>query len=104
MTIFRGLQPWLQPYAQYFYDVLRRAGLEPRVTSVFRSPQQQQVLYERYLRGESKLPAAPPGRSKHQYGLAFDLVCSDFAAAGQFWQAMGGRWGAERDPVHFEAP
>lgn len=103
--LFHGLQSWLIPYAAYFYDVLAAAGYRPRVTSVYRSSQKQAWLYDRWRRGESQLPAAPPGRSKHQFGLAFDLVTRppELAQyAGQFWQAMGGKWGGPGDPVHFE--
>lgn len=105
MSAFAGLQPWLQPYAEYFYREVQRAGLRPRVTSVFRSRQRQAVLYDRYRRGLSGgLPAAPPGRSLHEQGRAFDLVATPLNAAphlGAFWRAMGGRW-FPSDPVHFE--
>ena len=104
---FRGLQGWLQPYAQYLHDSAVASDFRPNVTSVFRSNQKQAVLYERWRRGLSDLPAAPPGRSKHNYGLAFDLVVRQGywsphqRALGHFWRAMGGRW-FEKDPVHFE--
>lgn len=101
-NLFRGLQPWLIPYAEYLYAVAEHNGLAPRVTSVFRSFAKQSVLYDRYLRGAHPLPVAPPGRSKHNYGLAFDMVVTNPAALGAFWQRMGGRWGTSRDPVHYE--
>lgn len=106
-TRFRGLQPWLQPYADYLLRVAIANGLRVSVTSVFRSIQKQDVLYQRYQRGLSDIPAAPPGRSWHNYGLAFDLVVdgdyrgSSQTALGRFWQSMGGVWGGSRDPVHF---
>lgn len=110
MTRFRDLEPWLQPYADYLLKVAEYYDLQPAVTSVYRSPQRQAVLYERWKRGLSDLPAAPPGRSKHERRLAFDLVVrrggyrsANQAALGQLWRAMGGRW-MESDPVHFEAP
>lgn len=101
-NLFRGLQPWLIPYAEYLYGVADANGLRPRVTSVYRSIQKQAVLYQRYLRGHHPLPVAPPGRSKHNYGLAFDMVVTHPEALGRFWEAMGGRWGGSRDPVHYE--
>lgn len=103
--MFAGLQPQLIPYATYFFNVLQAYGYRPRITSVFRSRQQQAILYSRYLRGLSGgLPAAPPGRSLHEQGRAFDLVVtsSGAAQAGAFWKALGGRW-YPSDPVHFEA-
>lgn len=108
---FAGLQPWLEPYANYLLDVAVYNGFKPIVTSVFRSLQQQETLYDRFKRGLSDLPAAPPGKSKHNYGLAFDMVITpgDYRspaqqAVGRFWESMGGRWGGMVDPVHFEAP
>jgi len=107
MSRFRGLQPWLVPYADYLEAVALYNGLRVQVTSVFRSNQRQAVLYERYKRGLSDLPAAPPGGSMHNHGLAFDLVVNgDYRgdaqkALGAFWQGMGGSWGGGVDPVHF---
>lgn len=107
MIRFRGLVPWLQPYADYLFRVAEASGFRPTVTSVFRSLQQQATLYDRYQRGLSDLPAALPGRSKHNFGLAFDLVVysgyrsAEQRALGNFWKEMGGRWFAS-DPVHFE--
>lgn len=101
MTRFAGLEPWLIPAAEALYVVAMNAGLRPRITSVRRSRQQQEVLYERYLRGMSTLPAAPPGLSKHEYGLAFDMVTDNPAAVGAVWNAAGGKWRAS-DYVHFE--
>lgn len=104
---FRGLQPWLEPYAQYLFDSAQRAGFRPIVTSVFRSNQKQATLYERWKRGLSDLPAAPPGRSKHNHGLAFDIVVEGGYRGprqrelGAYWRQMGGRWFSS-DPVHFE--
>ena len=101
------LQPWLVPYARYLLDVARYNGLNVTVTSVRRSRAQQQHLYDRWRRGVTDIPAAPPGSSLHEHGLAFDLVVnSDYrgpaqAALGRFWQSMGGRWGGAVDPVHF---
>lgn len=100
--MFHGLVYWLRPYAQYLYRVALYNQLHPRVTSVYRSNQTQAILYARYRQGLTNLPAAPPGESKHQYGLAFDMVTDDNASVGALWQAMGGRWGGSTDPVHFE--
>lgn len=98
-----GLHPGLRPYADYLVRVAQYYGLRPRITSVYRSYAMQQYLYERYLAGKSALPAAPPGRSKHQYGLAFDMVTTNPQVIGEFWKRMGGQWWPS-DPVHFEAP
>lgn len=98
---FAGLQPWLIPHAQALFAAADRAGLRPRVTSVHRTRAQQAVLYNRYLRGMSNLPAAPPGHSKHELGLAFDMVTDNPAAVGAAWNRAGGFW-SPTDYVHFE--
>lgn len=99
----RGMQPWLAPYAGYLIDVAQYNGLKPRITSVYRSRARQTQLYERYLQGKSKYPAAPPGRSYHEYGRAVDLSAENLAGLGALWQRMGGSWGGSRDPIHFQA-
>ena len=106
MPDVRSLQPWLVPYAEYLLVVAAYNRLPVQVTSVRRSSVAQGRLYRRYLAGLSDLPAAPPGTSMHELGLAFDLVVSgDYrgpsqAALGAFWKTMGGQW-FPSDPVHF---
>ena len=109
MADVRDLQPWLVPYAKYLLDVAAYNRLPVQVTSVVRSSMAQARLYQRYLAGLSDLPAAPPGTSLHELGLAMDLVVSgDYrgpsqAALGALWKRMGGLW-SPRDPVHFWVP
>jgi len=106
-TSFRGLQPFMQPYAEWLLSVAPYAGARTaRVTSVLRSRAQQQLLYRNWLDGRSSFPAAPPGRSKHEYGLAFDMVTEPFSALhtlGGWWIRAGGEW-SKTDPIHFAAP
>jgi hypothetical protein len=64
-------------------------------------------LYRRWLAGASPLPAAPPGTSAHEFGYAFDLVCSPWGSlwdVGYTWESWGGVWGGDQDPVHFQYP
>lgn len=84
---------------------LEALDIPARITSGHRSSREQRRLYERYLRGESAIPVAPPGRSLHERrpSLAFDLVT---AAGFQEWAGwlapyLGLRWGGRSDPVHF---
>lgn len=105
MTATSGLENWLRPYADYLLAVARYWGLAPRVTSTRRSTAQQTRLYLDYINGRSPFPAAPPGKSYHEYGRAFDLKLANdvgYSELGQLWQRMGGRWYAS-DPIHFEA-
>jgi uncharacterized protein YcbK (DUF882 family) len=109
MADLRTLDPRLYPYAKWLYDVAKYNSGRFVVTSAYRSPQDQQRLRERWLSGASSIPAAPPCRSLHQYGLAFDLAQlgvnvhtdSYLPLLGALWERVGGVWGGSVDPVHF---
>lgn len=106
MALFSGLHPQLVPYAEALYQAMRTADPTTRITSVRRSSTEQARLYRRFLAGVSQYPVAPPGRSKHEHGLAFDITArpATLAAAGRIWESWGGRWGGRfKDPIHFEA-
>lgn len=92
-----GLQYWLQPWARYL--VLHYPRL--RVTSGYRSYTEQLELYRN--RAKNPYPVAPPGYSKHNYGLAWDMSgdLADLRSAGAVWKSWGGTW-SETDPIHFE--
>lgn len=102
-----GLQPALRPWAEWLVSVAPYAGARSvRVTSVLRSKAQQAQLYSAWLAGRSSFPAAPPGRSKHEYGAAWDMVTeplSVLATLGALWKQHGGEWD-QSDPIHFAAP
>jgi len=106
--MFSELVPELRPHALALVNVLGEAGLHPRVTSTRRSHQQQVRLYRNFVAGRSRYPAAPPGSSAHEYGLAFDLITSPYEAladAGATWESWGGVWGGRfNDEIHFELP
>jgi len=105
-TLDRRLVPW----AKYLYQLGKQYDGRLVVTSSLRSSSKQARLYQAYLSGESKIPAAPPGRSLHEHGLAFDLArlgedpLADplLAWLGAVWESWGGKWGGIRDPVHFQ--
>lgn len=101
----KGLQPWLRPYAEWLVSLGPYAGCRSlRITSVRRSRAQQAALYLRFLRGLSQFPAAPPGQSKHEHGLAWDMVTEPYSCLGTlgaFWRQAGGTW-SPKDPIHFE--
>jgi len=82
------------------------AGAILTITSTVRSAADQDFLWMRYRKGQSPLPAAPPGHSAHEYGWAVDAVVSPDNlqyAVGRAWEKYwGGKWGGPRDPVHFE--
>lgn len=105
-TSLSGLQPWLKPYAEWLVSRAGYAGARSvRITSVRRSRAQQSALYSNFLRGRSDYPVAPPGQSKHEYGLAWDMVTEPYSALhtlGALWTRRGGEW-SPTDPIHFAA-
>jgi len=81
-SALRGLHEQLRPYAEWALELAELYGLEPTITSVYRSWEDQQRLRTRYERcvatgqfgrtPECRYPANRPGDSAHQYGLAWD--------------------------------
>lgn len=112
MPSTNGLHRRFRPFADRLLKVAR--GLDARfvITSAKRSRTDQARLYNKWRRGESPFPALPPGRSQHERGFAVDLARLGVPAAddellrelGRAWRSIGGVWGGEADPVHFEAP
>lgn len=101
-----ALIPELQQPAAALVDLASRAGVQPRVTSTLRTHSEQNRLYQRFLAGNSAYPAAPPGRSAHEFGYAFDMVVigsENQNDLGSVWQSWGGVWGPS-DAIHFEYP
>ena len=104
-TSTRMLRQDLRAAAEAFVTWLRSNGVRVTVTSTFRSQDTQRALYENYQRGCSRYPAAPPGRSAHGEGRAFDLHLDPpvYSQAGAVWESIGGTWGGRfNDPIHFE--
>lgn len=112
-TEFVGLKKPLAVIAAGFVQHLRAHGVPCRITSVRRTRKKQLQVYSEYLykkaRGEYTLPAMPPGRSVHEYGIAWDMVVPKQyeREVGQLWKSLGGQWGGDApigyDPVHFQA-
>ena len=104
-----GLNAGILPYAEHLVRECRRIGLRVVITSVVRDRGEQARLYNEYLAGRNPYPVAPPGRSAHEHGLAWDMDVRyrdgrDAASvAGAAWNSWGGRWSA-RDRVHFGIP
>lgn len=94
-----GLQPWLAPYAD---ALLRLARGRVQVTSAYRSYSEQLRLWQN--RSKNPYPVAPPGRSFHQLGRAFDLSGPSplLHALGAVWRSWGGTW-SPTDEIHFQA-
>lgn len=101
-----ALHPLVKQGMNALLAAARANGISATVTSTVRSRRTQERLYREYLAGRSRFPAAPPGTSKHERGLAFDLAVRPESALrplGELWESWGGRWGGRfRDPIHFE--
>jgi D-alanyl-D-alanine carboxypeptidase len=67
-----SLQPDFADRAKQWIDSMRQAGYNPVLHFGTRSPEEQQVLYQKYLAGGNK--AVAPPMSYHTYGRAFDWV------------------------------
>ena len=110
MADLNTLVPGLVPWAKWIHAVGQNQDGRLVVTSARRSFAKQVELYYKWKRGLSAIPAAPPGKSLHQQGLAFDMARIGIdplgdpllAWLGSWWEYYGGRWGGERDPVHFQ--
>lgn len=96
----------VRPYFEALWTAATYYDRAARITSTIRSRAEQARLYRRYLAGLSRFPAAPPGSSLHEKGLAIDIVAGSdtLRTLGREWQSLGPqfRWGGDSDPIHFE--
>lgn len=110
MTTTRDLRPDFRPWADWIVALGKYYDSRLVITSSYRSMAKQQRLYTEYIRGRSRIPAAPPGGSLHNYGLAIDIArigVDPFEDPllnwlGAQWERYGMKWGGVRDPVHFQ--
>jgi D-alanyl-D-alanine dipeptidase len=96
-----GLAQALQMAAAEYTQI---TGKTVEVTSAVRDSAKQAELYQAYVEGRSKFPAAPPGTSKHERGLAVDI--SQAVADDMDRMGLLKKYGLSRpvanDPVHLE--
>jgi D-alanyl-D-alanine dipeptidase len=100
-----GLSPGLaQALQQAAAEYNQITGKTVEVTSAVRDSAKQAELYQAYVSGKSKFPAAPPGSSKHERGLAVDI--SQAVADDMDRMGLLKKYGLSRpvanDPVHLE--
>lgn len=113
MASTRDMDDRFAPIIDWLMEQLRGVDSRFVITSGYRSPTAQAALFARFQAGEPGLyTVLPPGRSQHERGLAADIARMGIRAQedpllrelGAWWRSVGGVWGGERDPVHFEAP
>jgi len=100
-----GLSPGLaQALQQAAAEYNQITGKTVEVTSAVRDSAKQAELYQAYVSGKSNFPAAPPGSSKHERGLAVDI--SQAVADDMDRMGLLKKYGLSRpvanDPVHLE--
>jgi|TARA_Y100000114_G_scaffold126785_1_gene123285 hypothetical protein len=86
---------------QAMIQAARREGVDLKISSAYRSRQQQEALYQKYLNGTGNL-AAKPGTSNHESGLAIDF--SNTPGAYAWLKANAGRFGLKNlpsEPWHY---
>lgn len=101
----RGLAAPLRPAAAAALKWAERNGVQVTVTSVQRTRAKQQKLYRDYIEGRSRFPAAPPGQSAHEYGLAWDSFVEERFV--DWWKAVRRAYGwqvPDSDWVHAQLP
>ncbi len=112
MPTSASLDPRFRPFADTLLKVARMFDARFIFTSTRRSRADQQRLYNKWRAGLSPFPAAVPGTSFHELGLAVDMHRLNIdpreddllRELGAAWRTAGGVWGGEADPVHFQAP
>lgn len=83
-------------------ETLRGLGYSARYTSGYRSVEKQRQLYTAWRAGRSPFPAAPPGSSEHNFGLAVDVVTDAPNQVKQFAGEVAGLvWFGPSDAVHY---
>lgn len=112
MTSRTLLQPEFRVRVNGFLHEMDSQDVRYTVTSTKRSFDEQKKLWLDYLAGRRKLPAAPPGTSKHETGTAIDIVFhprpgGHGALSMADIESIADRWGLHRplptkDPVHWE--
>jgi hypothetical protein len=95
------LNPKLKKIATNLPGVAKQLGFEAKVTSAFRTKAKQKKLYEDYKAGKSQFPAAPPGTSDHEIGMAIDVVSTNQDALVSLLTSAGLYWAGPSDTIHF---
>ncbi len=102
-----GLSPYFRPWVEWLVDFASAQGVTVTVISGYRTLEDQ-----RRAASQAKAagrPAAKPGRSAHNFGMAVDLMAGANSSSADHewlmsvWRAVGGQFYAGDRP-HFEHP
>lgn len=118
----QGLDPNFRPLALAFLQAAAEAGLDPRVTEGFRSPERQNELYAQGRTAPGPIVTnAKAGQSRHNSGTAIDVVpgalidTPNWSPDSPLWSQLaeigkeaglewGGDWKSITDRPHFQMP
>lgn len=105
MIQLRGLHAELRPYAEHAVRWANHYGINPTITSVYRTWEEQQRLRMAYLAGRSRFPANRPGDSAHNFGLAWDSWVPEGQRPSWRWIREQIGWRVPpNDWIHSELP
>lgn len=113
----KTLHPKIRPVARAFLKEAEKEGIYLRVTSGLRTFEEQDELYAKGRTAPGNIVTnAKAGESKHNYGLAFDVVeikdgkalwnNPNWSKIGELGKKRGFTWGGDfksiKDKPHFE--
>lgn len=115
------LHPSIREDVKRFLEIAKQGGINLRVTSAYRNFNEQNELYAKGRTKPGKIVTnAKGGESKHNYGVAFDVVIMDngqpvwnyndprWNEIGDLGKKFGFVWGGDfksiKDKPHFEMP
>lgn len=102
-----GLSPYFRPWIDWLLEFADQNGVTVEVVSGYRTIEDQKRAAAQ-ARAAGR-PAAAPGRSAHNFGLAVDLVAGGHSTSSEHewlmsvWRAVGGEF-YPKDAPHFEHP
>lgn len=105
----RGLHPYVRTMALRLIDGCKEHGIVISIMTTIRTLEEQKELYDLGRKHPGEIVTyRTPGNSYHQYGLAFDIMCSKlssdivldedgmYSIAGRIGKSVGLGWGGDR--------
>lgn len=104
-TKLSELVSWAKPNADWCIEVADYYNVPVTVTSVWRSWEEQDALYKRWLNGGSVYPANPPGQSAHEYRMAWDSTVDPvYQGWWDYVRELAGFYVPSNDRIHAAVP
>jgi uncharacterized protein (TIGR00290 family) len=94
------LNPYMQEQVWLLYQQCAAVGIHFEIASGKRDYQEQKSFFEQYGKTYDASKLGFPGTSRHEAGLAVDLIINgsisyteSYAEVGRLWEGMGFTWG-----------